>query len=164
MLISSLLLLAAAPVQVVGPNPARCAPGGGPAMLVSVTGLKNRAGTVRVRSFGGSPSTYFDKKRALSRIEVPTPAGGAVQVCVPVAAPGWYAVDVRHDANANSDTDRADGGGASGNPRVTLFDILLGSKPPADKVRVWVGSGTTTVPVTIMYLKGTVLRPWDGGK
>lgn len=162
MLIASLLLLATARGEVLGPAASRCAAGGGPAMLVSVTGLRNSAGTVRVRSFGGSPSTYFDKKRALSRVRVPTPASGTAQICVPVSAPGWYAVDVRHDANANTDTDRSDGGGASGNPRVTLFDILLGTKPPADKVRVWVGPGVTTVPVTIMYLRGGAMRPWSG--
>jgi uncharacterized protein (DUF2141 family) len=156
---AALLMTLLAPTQALGPDAARCAAGGGPAMLVNVTGLRDRSGIVRVRSFGGSPSNYFNKKRALQRIYLPTPASGPVRICVPVSAPGWYAVDVRHDTNGNGDTDRADGGGASGNPHVTLFDVLLGRKPAAETVRVWAGPGVTTVPVTMMYLRGGAFRP-----
>lgn len=158
---SALLMMIAAPMpaQALGPDAAKCGPGGGPALLVSVNGLKDRSGAVRVRSFGGSPSTYFNKKRALQRTEIPTPAAGPVRICMPVPAQGWYAVDVRHDVNGNGDTDRADGGGASGNPKVSLIDVLFGRRPPAEDVRVWVGSGVTTVPVTVMYLRGGAFRP-----
>ena len=155
---AALLMLLSAP-QAIGPDAARCAAGGGPAMLVNVTGLKDRGGTVRVRSFGGSPNNYFNKKRALQRTEIATPASGPVRICMPVPSQGWYAVDVRHDVNGNGDTDRADGGGASGNPPVSLFDILFSRKPPAEKVRVWVGPGVTTVPVTMLYLRGGAFRP-----
>ncbi len=154
-----MMILAPAPAQALGPDAARCGDGGGPAMLVSITGLKDRNGAIRVRSFGGNPSTYFNKKRALQRTEIPTPAAGPVRVCMPVPAQGWYAVDVRHDTNRNGDTDRADGGGASGNPRVSLIDVLFGRRPPADQVRIWVGAGVTTVPVTVMYLRGGAFRP-----
>ena len=152
----STLPLAAAPAPAAQ-TADTCGPG--PALLVVVTGLKDRSGAIRVRSFGGSPSTYFNKKTALRRTEIPTPQNGPVRICMPVSAPGWYAVDVRHDTNGNGDTDRADGGGASGNPRVTLLDVLLGRKPPAEQVRVSVGQGVTTVPVTVMYLKGGSFRP-----
>ncbi len=148
------LLLAAAPAQAAD----ACS---GPAMLVTITGLKDRSGTIRVRSFGGSPSTYFDKKRYLRRTEIPTPQGGTVRVCMPVTASGWYAIDVRHDTNGNGKTDRADGGGASGNPKISLLNVMLGNKPAAEKVRVWVGQGVTTVPVTVMYLKGGSFHPWE---
>ncbi len=158
-MIAAMLMLLAAP-QALGPDAARCAAGANaPAMLVTITGLRDRGGTIRVRSFGGSASNYFNKKRALQRIEIPTPNAGAVRICMPVATAGWYAVDVRHDTNGNGDTDRADGGGASGNPHVSLLDVIFGNKPPADKVRVWVGQGVTTVPVTVMYLKGGAFRP-----
>ncbi len=154
------ILLAFAGPQALGPEAARCAAGAaGPAMLVTVTGLKDRRGAVRVRSFGGPASNYFSKKRALQRIEIPAPTSGPVRVCMPVPTPGWYAVDVRHDTNGNGDTDRADGGGASGNPKITLIDVLFGRKPPATDVRVWVGSGVTNVPVSIMYLRGGAFRP-----
>ncbi len=144
---------------VLGPDAPQCAAGDGPAMLVRVDGLKDRDGTVRVRSFGGSPDNYFDKKRAMRRIVVPIPAAGSLDVCLPVSAPGVYAVDVRHDANGNGKTDRADGAGASGNPKVTLFDILFKRKPPARQVQVAVGQGVTVVPVVIKYLSGGSLKP-----
>lgn len=153
------LLLTAAPAQVLGPDAASCDPGGGPAMLVVVNGLKSRAGKVRIRTYGGDPKTYFNNKKFLLRTQIPTPPSGAVRICMPVPAPGYYAIDLRHDANDNGETDRADGGGASGDPRLSLIDMLFGRKPPAAKVRVLVGDGVTTVPVTAMYLKGGSFKP-----
>lgn len=147
------------PVRATYPCPAATAS----AVLVEVTGFRNRAGTVRVRLFGGATSTYFDKKRALARILIPVPQRGPVAICVPAPGPGVYAVDVRHDINANRDTDRADGGGASGNPRVSLFDVLFSRKPDPKIVQVRVGTGTTVVPVTLTYLQGGSFKPWRGG-
>ena len=158
------LLLAA---QVGGDPVARatypCPTGTTSALLVEVTGFRNRAGTVRVRLFGGATSTYFDKKRALARIQIPVPPRGPVAICVPAPRPGVYAVDVRHDGNANGDTDRSDGGGASGNPRVSLFDVLFSRKPDPKRVQVRAGAGTTVVPVTLMYLQGGSFKPLRTG-
>ena len=136
-----------------------CAAESGPAVLVDVTGFKNRQGQVRVRVFGGPTNTYFDKRQALSRIEVPVPATGRVTFCIPVPRPGAYAVDIRHDTNLNGKTDRSDGGGASGNPQLGLFDMLFARKPNPHKVQVQVGNGVTTVPITLMYLQGGSFRP-----
>ncbi|UVO49626.1 DUF2141 domain-containing protein [Sphingomonas sp. SUN019] len=158
---SAVLLASAAPAgaQILGPHAARCAPGAGPAVLATVTGLKNRNGTIRLRLFGGSTSTWFDKKKYLVRIEVPTPASGPIRICLPAPAPGTYAVDLRHDANNNNDTDRADGGGASGDPQVSLWDIILGRKPSPKITGFHVGQGVTNVTITTMYVSGTKLRP-----
>lgn len=138
--------------QTLGPSPSLCAGGSDPAILVKITGLKNRAGKIRVRTFTGNPDTYFNKTHAQRRLEYTTPATGPVEVCVPVPAPGTYAVDVRHDANNNGDTDRSDGIGASGNPKISLFNILFGRKPPARQVQISVGHGTTIVPIIVRYL------------
>ena len=72
-----------------------------------------------------------------------------------------YAVDVRHDGNANGRTDRQDGGGVSGNPSVSLFDVLFSRRPNPATVQFRVGNGTTLVPVTLMYLQGASFRPVD---
>ena len=128
--------------------------------MVEVNGLKNRQGQIRVRVFGGSTATYFDKKHWLGRIEVPTPAAGAVRFCMPVPRPGTYAVDVRHDVNGDGKTDRSDGGGVSGNPQIGLFDVLFGRKPKPAKVQVQVGTGVSSVPITLKYLQGGSFRPW----
>src|ERR1700754_5242496 len=99
----------------VATAPATCS-SGDPAMLVHVTGFKVRSGTVRVQSYGGDPEHYFDKGTYLKRIEVKVPAAGPLDVCVPVPAPGRYAISVRHDVDGAGKTSKADGGGMSGNP------------------------------------------------
>lgn len=136
----------------LGPNPALCANGSEPSVLVKVTGLKHRNGTIRVRAFTGNPNTYFNKKHTYRRLQYVLPSSGPVEVCVPLGAPGVYAIDVRHDANANDDTDKSDGIGASGNPKFSLFNVIFGRRPPAQQVQVNVGNGTIVVPVTVRYL------------
>ena len=150
------LLFAAA---LLSPGNASCS---GPAVRVHVDGFANRQGAVRVRLFGSPTSSYFDKRRALTRIEVPVPRSGPVSFCVPVPKSGVYALDVRHDVNGNGKTDRKDGGGASGNPRLSLTDVLFSRKPDPAKVQVAVGNDVRDVRVTLMYLQGTVFRPVGG--
>lgn len=144
---------------ILGQYAARCAAGAEPSILVTIVGLKNRAGNLRVRTFGGATSTWFDKKKWITRVEVPTPAHGPIRICLPVAAPGTYAVDMRHDINSNDETDRSDGGGASGDPKVTLLDFVFGRKPSPKITAVAVGQGVTEITVTAMYLSGGALRP-----
>lgn len=129
---------------------ARACTSGGPAILVRVNGLKNRIGRVRVRAFTGNPSTYFTKGREVGWIEVPIPAVGPVEICV-AAKPGVYAVDVRHDANVNRKTDFSDGAGISGNPKVSVLDVVLKRRPPAQQVQFRVGNGVSVVPVQVRY-------------
>lgn len=149
---AALLLPVQAGGAVLGPAAARCISGNGPAVLVRLTGLKNRAGTVRARLFAGNrPSSWFDKKAHIGRVEAATPDTGPVEICVPAPRPGSYVVDIRHDINNNSDTDRADGGGASGNPKIGMLDVVFGRKPPASKVVFTVGSGVTTINILVRY-------------
>ncbi len=146
----------AAPVAAApaGSDAGRCAPGAGPAFLVQITGLKNRQGTVRVRLFGGSPDSYFDRERALVRIQIPTPPGEPVHVCVPVPRPGTYALDVRHDVNGDDRTDMADGGGTSGNPRPSMWAVITRKKPSPTVTQVTIASGVRVVPITMLYMRG----------
>ena len=146
-------LLAAA---LLTPGNSSCS---GPAIRVHVDGFANRQGKVRVRLFGPPASSYFDKTRAVIRYEVPVPRSGPVAFCVPVPRPGVYAVDIRHDVNGNGKTDRADGGGASGNPRISLTDVIFGRRPDPKTVGVAVGTDARDVRVTLMYLQGTSFRP-----
>lgn len=154
--LAALSLPAPADAVILGPSAAACAGGDGPAVLVKIAGLRNRAGTVRVRLFsGGKPSSWFDKRQHIGRIEVPTPNAGPVEVCVKAPRPGPYVVDVRHDINNNGDTDRADGAGASGNPKIGLFDVLFGRKPPAKQVVFTAGPGITPITITVNYATGS---------
>ena len=74
--------LAAGPARasILGPHAAQCEQAGHSAMLVRVTGLKSRTGIIRVQSYGGDPSTYFEKGQYLERVEVTPPANGPVDV------------------------------------------------------------------------------------
>lgn len=139
---------------------ARCRAGTGFPIVVRIDGFRSRSGQIRVRLFGGPASTYFDKKKALVRTEVPVPRTGRADICVPAPGAGTYAVDVRHDVNGDGKTDRQDGGGVSGNPKVSLLDMLFSRRPDPRTVQFSVGGGgPTVVPVTLMYLQGGSFRP-----
>lgn len=162
-----LLVLAALPnagaqAAVLGPDAHVCADGGR-AMLVRIEGLKNRQGRLRVRSFAGPEDTYFQGSGALGRVEIPIPATGSVEVCMPVPRAGAYAVDVRHDANDNGKTDMSDGGGLSGNPEMSAMDVLLKHRPDPSQVRVRVVNGVTIVPIMLRYFQGGSFRPVGRG-
>lgn len=141
----------------LGPHAAACAKGG-PAMLVRVSGFKTRTGVLRVQSYD-DPKTFFEKGRYLRRIELPVPAAGPVEICVPVGHSGTYAVSVRHDANGSGKSDRQDGGGMSGNPSLSLMDLLFKRKPAADDVVVQVANRPVTVPVVLNYVQGGSFAP-----
>ena len=158
---AGLMLVTAMPVgahaAMFGPDPAACE-GNGPAMLVRIDGLKKRAGILRVQSYGGDPTRYFEKGSYLRRIEFPVPAAGPVEVCVPVPANGTYAVSVRHDVDSSGKAGMNDGGGMSGNPHMSLFDVMFKRKPSPGKVQVSV-HGVTRVPVVMNYVQGGGFRP-----
>ncbi|ONF95189.1 DUF2141 domain-containing protein [Sphingomonas jeddahensis] len=148
---------------ILGPYAARCTSGNAPAILVNVVGVKQRTGALRLRTYGGATSTWFEKKGWITRVEIPTPASGPIRICMPASAPGTYAIDLRHDMNGNGETDRSDGGGASGDPKVTLLDFVFGRKPSPKVTAVAVGRGVTEITITAMYLKGGALRPVKPG-
>lgn len=162
-LIAAATPLTAAGAAVLGPHADAC-DGTHPAMLVRVQGLKSRTGILRVQSYGGDPSRYFDKGTYIERVELRTPPNGSVEVCMPVPRPGLYAISVRHDANGNGSVDIGnDGGGFSGNPSYSLFDAMFKRKPSPVQVQVHV-TGLTAVPVVLNYVHGASLGPIGGTK
>ena len=158
---AGLMLTAAMPAgaraAVLGPDAPAC-DSEGPAMLVLVEGLKKRSGTIRVQSYGGNPNRYFDKGAYLRRIDVPVPATGPINICVSVPANGNYAVSVRHDLDGSGKTGMNDGGGMSGNPRLSLLDVLFKRKPAPRQVQVPV-HGIARVPVVLNYVQGGSFGP-----
>ena len=148
--------LAAAPLRS---HAGGCVRADGPALSVQVAGFKTRHGTLRVQSYGGNAGSFFEKGRYIDRIDLPVPASGPALLCVPVERAGVYAVSVRHDLDGDRKTGRADGGGMSGNPHVSVVDLLLKRKPDPAAVSVRVGNGPASVPVTLNYIQGTAFRP-----
>ena len=165
-LIASALVLGGlvAPVEaaVLGPRPAACQ-GAGPAMLVHVEGFKARTGLLRVQTYGGDPAHYFDKGTYLDRVEVRPPATGPVEVCMPVPRPGTYAVSVRHDVSGDGKTELGDGGGMSGNPNLSLMDVVLKRRPSPNQVEIEV-RGVKTVRIVLNYVHGTSFGPISGAE
>lgn len=144
---------AAAPI---GPFAASCA-GGQPAVIARVSGLKARTGTIRVQLYP-SNATFLEKKAYLQRVDVPARAS-AMDICVPVAKAGRYVISVRHDVNGDGKSDRGDGGGFSGNPDMSLMDLIAKRKPALGRVTFSVASGTQVIPVTLRYVQGLSFKP-----
>src|SRR3546814_1242122 len=57
-------------------------------------------------------------------------------VCSSDLRAGQYAVAVHHDLNGNGDKDPSDGGGYSGNPKLSITNL----RPPFGKTAVHVGT------------------------
>lgn len=155
-------LCASAPIAAapLGPNAAACHAGSDrPAALVRVLGFKARTGSLRVQTYGGDPAHYFDKGSYLKRVDIAVPPNGLVEVCVPLPRPGTYAISVRHDIDGSGKTGMSDGGGMSGNPSMSLFDVMFRRKPASQKVQVRVENGVAQVPIVLNYIHGGSFGP-----
>ncbi|MDQ3139897.1 MAG: DUF2141 domain-containing protein [Pseudomonadota bacterium] len=145
-----------APAQALGPDAAACRAGlGRAAILVNVTGFKNRVGRLRVQLYGGKASEFLAKGKKLRRIDLPIAAKGAMAVCVAVPEAGNYAIAVRHDADANGKSGWSDGGGFSRNPSISLLDL----RPKHSEVVIAVGSGVKPISVVLNYRRGLKIGP-----
>jgi uncharacterized protein (DUF2141 family) len=127
---------------------ARCNSGKGPSVLVTVRGVKQAAGLVRVQSYPATSAAWLNKGKWINRIEARA-SGGAMSFCVPVPAAGNYGIAVRHDLNANGKTDiRQDGGGFSNNPSISIFNL---GKPSVSKASFYAGEGVTKIAINLKY-------------
>ncbi len=128
-------------------NPSACN-SGGPAIKVTVTGIRSGQGTMRVQSYYGTRADWLTKGKWLTRIETPARAG-TMTFCVPVTEAGTYAVAVRHDVNNNGRTDlREDGGGMSNNPSINVFNL---GRPSHTRTAFSVGPGITSITINMRY-------------
>lgn len=152
----ALLVPAVSVAAPLGPDAAACKAGSKrPAFLVSVSGFKNRLGTLRVQLYGSNPSDFLAAGKKLRRIDLPVTRAGPMNVCVAAPKAGTYAVAVRHDADNDGRTGWNDGGGFSNNPAVSL----ISPKPSHSSAAVVVGNGVKTVRVTLNYRSGGSIGP-----
>ncbi|OCC23919.1 hypothetical protein MB02_08860 [Croceicoccus estronivorus] len=146
---ASAMPLAAQYRQKIANNPQECAPGAGPAIKVTVNGIRSSSGTVRVQSYRATNAEWLEKGRWIHRIEVPARAG-TMTFCMPLPASGSYGIAVRHDINDNGKTDiTRDGGGMSNNPSINIFNL---GKPSYKKVGVTVTQGVTPITIDMKYM------------
>ena len=135
--------------QEVSNDLSRCAAGKGPAVLVSVRGVKESAGRVRVQSYPATGGAWLAKGRWLHRVESRADAGN-MSFCIPLPAEGKYGIAVRHDRNANGKTDISqDGGGFSNNPSISILNL---GKPSVSKVAFQAGPGVTRIAINLKYM------------
>ena len=133
--------------QEIRNDPARCR-GAGPAVPVTVSGIENAQGNMRVQIYHGTEADWLTSGRWLYRIEVPARAGN-MSFCLPVPSDGSYAVAVRHDVNGNGRTDiTSDGGAMSNNPSINLLNL---GRPSVRRTRFDV-SGVTSINVNMRYM------------
>ena len=134
--------------QQITHNPARCAAGAESALLVSVSGVKNADGTIRIQSYRGTRADWLRKGKWIYRIEVPARAG-TMTLCMPVPGPGEYGIAVRHDTNGNGKTDLdVDGGAMSNDPYIGVFNL---GKPGYRQTRVRVGNQVKAISMAMKY-------------
>jgi uncharacterized protein (DUF2141 family) len=136
--------------KVIYNDLSKCSSGAGPAIRMTITGLRSNEGGLYVRTFRARGSEWLRSQRYLTRLET-KPRRGTMTVCVPVDNPGDYALTVHHDVNDNRKSDLSvDGGGISNNPPVkTLLGIPL--PPSLSSARFTVGSGVTNLRIDMHY-------------
>jgi len=135
--------------QVIDNDLANCAAGAGPAVEVTVSGIKAAKGTMRLQSYNGVKTEWLKKGRWLTRIEAPAQSGSMI-FCVPVPTSGTYGIAVRHDINDSGKTEiTKDGGAMSNNPRINIFNL---GKPSYKKTAFEAGPGVTSISITMKYL------------
>lgn len=132
---------------------AGCVPGR-PSVVVRVAGFKQPTGKVKVSLYGSDTDRWLAKGGKIGKVKVPVTAR-AMDICVPVPAPGRYAVAVHHDLNRNGERDRQDGGGYSRDPKVSL----LNPKPAFSRAAFTVGNDPARVGVTLLYIRGLSVGP-----
>jgi len=134
--------------QEIGNDMSRCS-GRGPAVRISVSGVKAAQGTMRVQLYRGIASDWLEKGRWINRIEARA-RQGAMTFCMPVPQAGTYAIAIRHDLNGNGGTDIfADGGGMSNNPSINMFNL---GKPSYRKTAFPVGNEVKPISIQMRYM------------
>lgn len=148
-LVATIVPASAAQQREISNDLEACRNGSGPALLVTVTGIKASSGKVRVQTYRATRDEWMEKGKWITRIETAAKAG-TMTFCLPVPDSGTYGVAVRHDVNGNGKTDISqDGGGISNNPPINIFNL---GKPSYTKVGVGVGREVKPISITMKYM------------
>ncbi|SFO17432.1 DUF2141 domain-containing protein [Sphingomonas sp. OK281] len=155
-------LPAAAPTTLpstprLGTEAARCRPHEtGPAILVTVEGLKDRAGTLRAEVYPSTDGDFLaddnvlvSQGKTFRRAVIAVPMSGPAQLCLRIPAAGAYSLSVVHSRSGGHGFSLLhDGIGFAGNPR------LGHSKPSAQAARIVAHGGITPTTVVMNYRSG----------
>lgn len=145
------------PSRELGKAEGRCRPGEtGPAVLINITGLKDRQGLLRIELYPANDEDFLASDKVLvragkmfHRVEMPLQPSGPVQACIRVPGPGTYALSVLHDRDSNRKFGLSgDGIGFPGNPKLGM------SKPKAAMAAITTGPGITDTTIRMNYRQG----------
>ena len=130
----------------------------GPAIKVSVQGLKDRKGKLKLEVYPSNDTDFLEDDNKLinagktfRRVEASIPASGTPQLCIRVPSSGTYSLSLLHDRDANRKFGLSiDGIGFSSNPK------LGRSKPKAAATRISAGSGITNTSIIMNYRQSLI--------
>ena len=129
----------------------------GPALLITIAGLKDRGGTIKAelypandQDFLADDNVLLNAGKTFRRVVIDVPATGNVQLCIRAPSPGSYGLSLLHDRDGNRKFGLSvDGVGFGSNP------ASLGPfKPKIATGRVVAGAGVTPVSVRMLYRRG----------
>lgn len=135
----------------------------GPAMRVTVTGLRDTRGSLRLELYPANDRDFLAADRELiaagrvfRRVVASPPANGTAQLCIRAPAPGTYALSVLHDRDGNGRFGYVgDGVGFSNNPR------LQRAKPSAASVAIAIPATVGSTRIVMNYRDGISFRPLE---
>lgn len=154
--IAALGLSSAADAAIIGSDAAACESGRESSILVSVTGLKDRKGEMKLELYPANEADFLKDDRDLlkegkffRRVRTPTPQVGPIEMCIRTPAAGRYALLVTHNRDGkNKFSFWSDGAGFASNQK------LGRSRPKLRQAVVDVRAGVTPVTVRMQYLRG----------
>ena len=156
LVVAGLLLASPATAQALGEDRAACQSGEGPAIRVTVQGLKDRTGGLKLELYPANAEDFtrddtllVREGKTFRRVRAAMPASGPVVLCIKAPRPGRYALLFTHDRDGkNKFNPWKDGAGVVGTAGFGY------SKPKYTQALVEVGSGVAALTVTVQYLRG----------
>lgn len=132
----------------------------GPAFLINIAGLKDRAGNLKAELYPANDTDFLaddnillNAGKTFRRVVMDVPASGPVQLCIRAPAAGTYGLTVLHDRDKdrkfNLSRTTGDGIGFGANPR-----SQGPFKPKIAVARATVGNGPTPVTIRLLYRTG----------
>ncbi len=155
-LIAALLTLGIAVPALAQGEAEACPANEGSAIQANITGLKDRAGMVKLELYPDNAADFLKDDRDLiaqgkffHRVQSKTPATGELVMCMKVPRPGRYALLFTHNRDGkNKFSFWSDGAGFPSNRK------LGRQRPTVDEALIDVGKGVTVTNIRVQYLRG----------
>jgi uncharacterized protein (DUF2141 family) len=133
----------------------------GPAVNVSVIGLKDRKGKLILELYPENDADFLQSDKVLiaagkpfRRVPMSIPSAGPVSICIRAPGTGRYALALLHDRDDNGKFGLSgDGVGFANNPKLGF------RKPKVKTVALAVGPGVRSISIVMKYRQGLGIGP-----